>query len=83
MVLLLKALARLNLRGQVWDSGCQKKKKKKSCLPGTDTPATSGLFVSAQLSVELCDQDQGADLTAEQLTKILNIKTCVNSRFTY
>lgn len=30
MVLLLKALARLNLRGQVWDSGCQKKKKKKA-----------------------------------------------------
>lgn len=69
MVLLLKVLARLRLRGQVWDSGCQKKKK--SCLPGTDTPATSGLFVSAQLSVELCDYDQGPRVTAEQLTKIL------------
>lgn len=32
MVLLLKALARLCLRGQVWDSGCQKKKKKKKLL---------------------------------------------------
>lgn len=47
------------------------RRKKRSCLPGTDTSATSGLFVSAQLSVELCDRDQGADLTAEQLTKIL------------